>query len=361
MLRSAAEPGPLRRAGVALAADPTRPPPGSLHSREKRFLQAARFGLPARLRTLDRVLGTDDPEARWLGWLVHCGFPAPDGFEPAVDLPYDPDDGFDPVIAAELRRSLGDALGAFLAASAEPGPVTIRANRARTSREVLAVRLRQQRVRSRPGHAPDALILDGHPPLEKLAAWRDGWFEIQDDGSQQIAALVPRGRVLDLCAGAGGKALQLAARGDAVTATDVRGDALDALRERAARAGAAITVLEPGMDAGEWPVVLVDAPCSGTGRLRREPWLRCRLDGDILAEKLRTQAAILDRAAARAAPGGALVYATCSVLTAENDDQVAAFLRRHPDFAADGPPLRVGPHTHETDGFYAARLTRPRP
>jgi 16S rRNA (cytosine967-C5)-methyltransferase len=278
-----------------------------------------------------------------------------------------------PAAASELARSLGPALVRFLVASQAPGPVVLRANRRRASREALQMRLKQQHRATRLATlAPDGLLLDGHRPLGSLAAWREGWFEVQDEGSQLIAELVPHGPVLDLCAGAGGKALQLAARGDAVTATDVRHHALNALVERADRAGLRIEVVRG--DPTPCANVLVDAPCSGTGRLRREPGLRQRWTPEFLESRRSLQTDLLDRAASLVRPGGALVYATCSVLRSENQDQIARFVGRHPEFRlrplreilgdvraaqiGDGLCLNVAPHTHGTDGFFAARLDR---
>ena len=197
-------------------------------------------------------------------------------------------------------------------------------------------------------------------------------MEIQDEGSQLVAALVdarPGMRVADLCAGAGGKTLALAMtmqnRGQLV-ACDVSAARLDGAVRRLRRAGVHNVerhLLEPGdkwikRRAKTFDRVLVDAPCTGTGTWRRNPDARLRLTEADLAELLPKQAAILDQAAFLVRTGGRLVYATCSLLPEENEAQVTAFLARHPDFILAGDFLSLSPARHGTDGFFAATLER---
>ena len=222
--------------------------------------------------------------------------------------------------------------------------------------------------------------------LSKSPLFESGGFEFQDEAAQIAYCLcdaAPDERVLDLAAGAGGKSLALAAamqnRGE-IVACDVRGEALSELGTRAARAGATIIrtlLLEHATPEGEFGLVLVDAPCSGSGTWRRQPELRWRLTPERLAELTRIQDRLLDRAAGLVAPGGRLVYATCSILPVENQDRAQAFRARWPGFAAldlreswakTGMPLppglaadfRASPRLTGTDGFYCAGFRRSR-
>jgi 16S rRNA (cytosine967-C5)-methyltransferase len=217
----------------------------------------------------------------------------------------------------------------------------------------------------------------------RTEAFREGLFEMQDEGSQLIAELVappPRSAVLDFCAGAGGKTLALAAllsgKGR-VIAHDVSAPKLEELMRRARRAGCSNVETRRELDRVA-PVarVLVDAPCSGLGVLRRNPELRLRLDPEALAKFPAEQLAILERAASWVAEGGRLIYATCTFAAEENERVVQAFLQRHPELEqvpvkeilgraraesiGDGKVLRLFPQAQGTDAFYAAVLRRTR-
>lgn len=230
----------------------------------------------------------------------------------------------------------------------------------------------------------DALRLPEGAPVEKTDAWQRGLVEVQDAGSQLIAATCearPGQTVIDLCAGAGGKTLALAAtmEGEGVLiAADTIRSRLARLSPRAERAGAIFVqtlLLDQGHEAralgdlgGQADVVLVDAPCSGTGTWRRNPEARWRLTPARLDRLVREQARILDFAAPLLAPGGSLVYATCALTDKEGLDQVEAFLQRHDGWTADrmdwplgrphGPGWLLTPGHDGTDGFYFARLRR---
>lgn len=223
----------------------------------------------------------------------------------------------------------------------------------------------QGRARALAPHplSPTALeVLQGARRVAASRSYRDGLIELQDAASQAVAdalPLAPGGRVLDYCAGGGGKALAIAARADVeVIASDADPARMRDLPARAARAGAAIRMAAQAELAalGPFDLVLCDAPCSGSGAWRRSPEARWRLTPDRLAALLKTQAAILDRAAALVAPGGVLAYATCSLLAEENAGQVARFLDRTPGWSCRRDrtltPLDGG------DGFYFAHLTR---
>ncbi|WP_328701083.1 RsmB/NOP family class I SAM-dependent RNA methyltransferase [Corallococcus silvisoli] len=284
-------------------------------------------------------------------------------------------------LADHLTRELGPEAEAFCAHLNVPGPITLRVNPARLSRDALAARLSSEGVATRPGAwSPLALHVDGpRPNLYALPSLREGLFEVQDEGSQLLGLLVearPGETVLDLCAGAGGKTLQLGAsmeNSGRLMAYDPDAERLDRLQQRASRAGLTrVQVLRTPPSAGLGADrVLADVPCSELGSLRRGPDLRFRLTPDSLSRFTSTQRDILALAAACVRPGGRVVYATCTVNRAENQDVVADFLRSRPDFhwvqpgAGWLPPacvqdgfLLVTPHRHGTDGFFAAVLER---
>lgn len=362
----------------------------SLHSRERRLVQEGLFTMVRRSRGLHALLGTDRPLALWLGWLTLEGLdPAVAAAElagpswEALATRWDGlGDGARPRERLALRHSVSDGLArqlvsslgaqeaeAFLIASDARGPVTVRANRLRCTREELQHRLAREGVPTQSsGCAPDGLEVAGRHNLAALASFRDGWFEVQDEGSQRLAALVdPDGPVVDFCAGAGGKTLALAAHGVPVIALDVRRHALRELEKRAKRAGAQVETFAIAPQ-GPLPMavaglrasrVLVDAPCTGTGTLRRHPEHRWLLDRQAIRDRSRQQAGILSRAARLVAPGGRLIYGTCSVLRSENEAIVDAFLADHGDWALWGPPLRTAPHVDGADGFFGAVLAAP--
>jgi 16S rRNA (cytosine967-C5)-methyltransferase len=274
----------------------------------------------------------------------------------------------------------------------ERAPLTVRVNGFKGDREQLRARLAQEGVQSSPTPlSPLGLVLDTHTNVFSLESFRDGWFEIQDEGSQLLGLLVdaPPTKVVDACAGAGGKTLQLAVqmknRGD-LYALDIHEARIEALRKRARRDGVhnvRSQIIPPeGPEAeetlaplhGKADRVLVDAPCSGTGTFRRKPDARYRLTPEMLAEHVARQKALLERFCKLVKPGGRLIYGTCSVLREENEAVVEDFLAKHPDFSvrpvtqelgpelgakvSQGPYLRLAPHLHGTDGFFGAILVR---
>jgi len=221
---------------------------------------------------------------------------------------------------------------------------------------------------------PDALSLPPNAEVANTDAYRRGFVEIQDLGSQLVLAHVPIAvgdRWLDACAGAGGKTLQLARSVGGtgqVDATDIRIEILDELADRAKRARLEnITIVRtPG---NGYDGVLVDAPCSGSGTWRRQPHLKWYVKPETIAAFAETQFQILETNAARVRPGGLLVYATCSLSHHENQDVANRFLLAHPDYHAEAPTSGHGgefdgtgtsllPGTLNTDGFYVALLRR---
>jgi 16S rRNA (cytosine967-C5)-methyltransferase len=266
----------------------------------------------------------------------------------------------------------GDALA--LSSTTAP-PQTLRVNTLKATRAQVAAALADEGVDTAPCARSDVgLVVTRRKNVFRTRAFRDGWFEVQDEGSQLVAALAharPGQRVVDGCAGAGGKTLALAAamqNKGTLVAFDVHGGRLKALRERCARAGVDNVRVH---DLDEQPrahkrlrdacdVVVVDAPCSGTGVLRRNPDTGWRLSPDDVARLGETQAMLVRRYAALVKPGGRLVYATCSVLPEENRGVVEAFVAEDKRFAIAAPDdeLVLLPSSGGTDGFYAAALTR---
>ncbi len=234
--------------------------------------------------------------------------------------------------------------------------------------------------------SPDGLRLTSPgAALRESAAYKGGLVRIQDEASQLVARLVapkPGERILDLCAGAGGKTLHLAAlmnnRG-LITALDLHEDRLRMLREEAKRLGVTIVETRAGDAAephvsfsGTFDRVLLDAPCSGLGTLRRNPEIRWRITAGDLKKCMETQRRLLANAAECVRPGGRLVYSVCTVTPEENELVVADLLKNRPEFSRVAPPageidaalfdaagdLRTFPHRHGADGFFAAVLTR---
>jgi len=232
--------------------------------------------------------------------------------------------------------------------------------------------------------APQGLRLPTGTAVDQWPAYSGGLIEVQDAGSQIVCMAVaarPGESLVDLCAGAGGKTLGLAAdmanRGR-LLACDVDRARLSRLLPRAARAGVAVVetlLLDPGHEAealagwaGQADAVLIDAPCSGVGTWRRNPEARWRLTPAQVARLTGLQARLIEVAAALVRPGGRLVYVTCSLLDAEGADQIADFLARRQGWRADrlalpagsprGDGVRLTPDRDGTDGFFVARLLR---
>ncbi len=304
-----------------------------------------------------------------------------------------------PAVAADLPDWLYDSLttvlgegevGSLAAALHQQAPLDLRVNTLRTTRSEVIRILHEDGIEAVPSpFSPVGVRLSARVSLGEHDLYRHGGIEIQDEGSQLIALLLAPRRhevVVDFCAGAGGKTLHLGAMMDdtgSLYAFDSASRRLDQLRVRVERAGLRKVRIArvDALDArsilalcGKADRVLVDAPCSGTGTLRRNPDIKWR--SHDLAALTAEQQRILDAAATLVRPGGRLVYATCSFLREENEAVVAHFLAEHPEFVAisplsmtkrfgiacecpeDAPAMRLYPHRHGTDGFYAALLER---
>jgi 16S rRNA (cytosine967-C5)-methyltransferase len=278
--------------------------------------------------------------------------------------------------AAEVPMWLRDKLGGL--GLLERAPLDLRINRLKDG--PIAI----EGAEPTP-HAPDGLRLPEGTLVDTLPEYETGLVEVQDEGSQLVTiacAAEPGMKVVDLCAGAGGKTLGLAAAMDdrgIIFACDADRNRLSRLAPRAERAGVTIAetrLLDGGREImalgdlmGAADLVVVDAPCSGTGTWRRNPEARWRLTPERLARVVALQSRLLDVAARLVRPGGTLVHIVCSLLDEEGAGQAEAFLARHPGWAAEpvmlpagtprGPGLRLTPATDGTDGFFVARLKAP--
>lgn len=290
---------------------------------------------------------------------------------------------------APFRQRFGDAFGTEMVALLKPAPLDLRVNPIKSTREAMLSALQGLGVQAEASAmAPFGIRVNERLSLAKLPMLKSGEVEIQDEGSQLVAGLVdarPGERVVDFCAGAGGKTLAIAAQmknKGHVIACDVMEGRLKRAAERFRQAG--LHNIQTKLLASEtdkwikrhkrgYDRVLVDAPCSGTGTWRRNPDARWRAqEEDGLANLMSLQARILTSAARLVKPGGRLVYATCSLLPQENEEQVTTFLAVNPDFkvvplrdlapelSASAHPdyLSLTPARHDTDGFFAAVMQR---
>ena len=335
--------------------------------------------LGANLREVEPLARGD--EAEWLRGVKREAH-APQPFEVECDLP-------DWLI--ERLRSRFDDAGVLQIAQGllAPAAVDLRVNALKASREEVIARLRADGMSAEPTpFSPDGVRVAGRPAIHRHPLFAEGAVEVQDEGSQVVCRLVGARRgemAVDFCAGAGGKTLALGAlmrSSGRLYAFDVSAARLAKLKPRLARSG--LSNVHPQRLAGENDArvkrlagkidrVLVDAPCTGLGTLRRNPDLKWRQKPSDVEELAAKQRLILESAARLVKPGGRLVYATCSVLDEENRGVVEPFLERHPGFAlrpagevlaaerialdADRY-LELWPHRHGTDGFFAAVLER---
>lgn len=284
-----------------------------------------------------------------------------------------------PDLYARLLAQIGEAETVALAAALNrPAPTDVRVNTLKATRAEVQAALAAQGVTAEPTpFSPVGLRLSARLSKQSTLLL-DGEIEPQDEGSQllaQLAGAQPGETVIDWCAGVGGKALAMAADmqdNGRLIACDISASRLAKLPPRAARAGiGCIETRTHGVDDLSGivaDIVLIDAPCSGTGTLRRSPELRLRAFDYTALAALQLQ--ILNEAARCVRAGGRLIYATCSLLTAENEDVVAAFLAANTGFEPKRPQgfnaelvdargrLRLWPHRHGTDGFFAQMLVR---
>ena len=342
----------------------------------RRVALAAQLLLQGRSVRELRPYCRSDEEMRWLESLRQT--PGEEALWQRADLPPWVVERLLPELAPETVLALGRAMQV-------PAPLDLRVNTLLTTRDAALAALRGEGLSAEPTPwSPIGIRVQGRPAIQRLPLFAAGQVEVQDEGSQLLGYLVaPRRRdmVADFCAGAGGKTLMLGAlmhNQGRVYAFDVSERRLNNLKPRLKRSG--LSNLTPVLISGETDPrvrrlagkmdrVLVDAPCSGLGTLRRNPDLKLRQNERSVTELVEKQAAILRAASTLVKPGGRLVYATCSLLPEENDRQADRFTAEHPEFAAVpcGPllaaqqvPLEMGerfrlwPQVHGTDGFFAA-------
>lgn len=265
-------------------------------------------------------------------------------------------------LVQRFTEQLGEKAAEAASALEKRAPVTIRVNTLKTdaSKAVLMLEEAGVSVASNPLSPTAQTVTDGARRIRNSTAYTEGFIELQDASSQAVVDALPdRSKVLDYCAGGGGKSLAIAARGaNAVFAHDIDPARMRDLPLRAARAGADITQLA-GSDLekfGPYDIVLVDAPCSGSGAWRRAPEAKWRLTTQEQSRTLARQDDILEQASALVSAEGVLAYATCSILPEENRARIDAFLARHSDWECKWErTFDVNVHG---DGFYAAHLTK---
>ncbi len=291
-------------------------------------------------------------------------------------------------LVAALQQQLGDESVSLLEAMNQSPPLTLRVNALKATRESCLRELQKRGYECAPTTlSPMGIQLAKRTNLFSLDLFREGWFEVQDEGSQLISLLLdpkPNWRVADVCAGGGGKTLHLASlmknRGE-IFAFDVSSPRLENLKKRAKRSGihnVRAQVLPPNavpqLLLGQMDAILIDAPCSGTGVLRRNPDAKWKITVEMVQELATKQREIITHYAPLLKRGGRLVYATCSLMAQENEQVVEAFLREHTDYRAGEAPvilqryglsklaegnyMKLLPHRHGCDGFVAAVLGR---
>lgn len=377
-----------------------------LGGRDRAFVAEAVFGVLRHLRSLEYLAGGREPRRLLLAWLARYGGHNLREFEPLVntkELAWLRDvkaanlTDLAPAVRLELPDWLyarlaalyGDDLAALTTALNRPAPLDLRVNTLRAERAAVQAWLAADGIVAHPTPwSPWGLRVKGKPAINRHPLFLDGTIEVQDEGSQLLALITGARRgemVCDFCAGAGGKTLALGAmmkNSGRLYAFDVSEKRLARLKPRLARSGlsnvhpvhiSGETDARVKRLAGKFDRVLVDAPCSGLGTLRRNPDLKWRQTPQTVAELTAKQAAILNAAASLVKPGGRLVYATCSLLPEENEAIVAAFLDAHPEYQQQpvGPilasqhidlamdaVLRLDPARHGTDAFYAAVFER---
>jgi 16S rRNA (cytosine967-C5)-methyltransferase len=375
-------------------------------ARDRSFIAEAVYGVLRRLRSLQVLAAPATPRRLLLAWLARHGGRNMREFEALADkseldwlrglkgarldeqpvaVQLDLPDWLHDRLAAQY----GDHLPTLMDSLNSSAPLDLRVNPLKAARDAVLTRFVHENIAAAPTpHSPLGIRLQGKPALQKHPLFLDGSVEVQDEGSQLLGLMLAPKRgemVCDFCAGAGGKTLLLGAlmrNSGRLYAFDTSEKRLARMKPRLTRSGlqnvqALLIAHERDAKvkrlAGKFDRVLVDAPCSGLGTLRRNPDLKWRQSAEAVSELTQKQTAILESAARLVKTGGRLVYATCSLLVAENEDIVEGFLAKHADFhllparevlAAQnitlegsngvGNYLRLDTAIHGTDGFFAA-------
>jgi 16S rRNA (cytosine967-C5)-methyltransferase len=376
---------------------------------DRAFVADAVYGVLRHKRVLDHMTGDGNARRLLLGWLARfSGLGVVDVSSALKSTEVDsiaqlmgmPLNSLPIAVRTELPDWVHERLAAHLSetdvvalgrALQEPAPLDLRVNTICTDRERVLRTLAERGVHaSATPYSPVGVRITGKPAINREPLFLEGAVEVQDEGSQLVGYLLAPRRhdlVVDFCAGAGGKSLMLGAMMHSqgrIYAFDVSAARLARLKPRLKRSG--LSNLHPHLLrtehdqkikrlAGKIDRVLVDAPCSGLGTLRRNPDLKWRQSWQGVLDMRAKQASILAAAATLVKPGGRLVYATCSLLAEENEDVAETFLNEHPEFTPAhcgeilhqqgieieaGERMRLWPHLHGTDGFFAAAFERAR-
>ncbi|MGB5243639.1 MAG: methyltransferase domain-containing protein [Lutimonas sp.] len=359
-------------------------------ARDRKFIAETVYNMVRWKRMYNEIAGTKDFYSReniWKNfsvWAVLQGYKLPDwrGFE---ETPSRRIKGrFDELSKIrKYRESIPDWLDEMgekelgedwtkeIAALNQQAEVILRTNRLKTSPDALKITLEKEGVQTiQNPHFPDALILSERQNIFQTEAFKNGLFEVQDASSQLVAPFLqvkPGDRVIDACAGAGGKTLHLSSlmenKGQ-IIALDLYENKLLELKRRAKRNGAHNITIKP-IESNKTikklhnsaDKVLIDAPCSGLGVLKRNPDAKWKLQPEFIEEIKKTQAEILQNYSSMVKPGGRLVYATCSVLPSENEEQVKKFLTQNSEFSLV-EEKKISPAKTGFDGFYMALLAK---
>jgi 16S rRNA (cytosine967-C5)-methyltransferase len=379
----------------------------ALGARDRAFVADTVYGVLRRMRTVELLAPGGVPRRMVLAYLARLAgvsvrelatVTTADERPWLAELKAHALDGLPVAVRAEMPDWIVERLGQGLSEAQileiarglnEPAPLDLRVNTLQGDRGEVRRGLAASGIEAVPTpYSPAGLRIDDRPPISRHALFLSGAIEVQDEGSQLLCMLLAPRRsdlVVDFCAGAGGKSLMLGAlmrSQGRIYAFDVSAARLSRLKPRLKRSGLSNMHPAPIRDehdtrvkrlAGKIDRVLVDAPCSGLGTLRRNPDLKWRQSPQSVEELKVKQASILRSASRLLKPGGRLVYATCSLLAEENEGIVAAFLSAHPEFrqldcagilreagvALDtGLFLKLFPHLHGTDGFFAAAMER---
>lgn len=350
-------------------------------SKDRAAIRDHVFEIMRRLRSVSALGGGTSGRQRVLGLLRAQGVdPATvftgDGHAPAPLTAAEQAAGQTPEGAAavdlpdwlwpQIEQDLGQGAAAYGQTLQSRAPVMLRANLKKTTRDTVIDRLADEGILAAPASVSDTalIVTEGARKVANSDCYRNGLVELQDGASQSVVDHIAgldgaegAQKILDLCAGGGGKSLALAAKFQShFFAYDVHRQRLRDLPDRARRAGVRIDILDQPEAKAPYDIVLCDVPCSGSGSWRRSPEGKWALTRDNLDELLGVQQEILTRAAGLCSTAGVLAYATCSVLSAENQDQISTFLDRNPDWRLLSQKTWLpGP---EGDGFHLSLLTK---